>query len=505
MARPGFVLEVDAQTPPLMCLSGADVRMQRFRPGTSVVYAPDAEPSADPVPCIDASLRSPVDGDPLEDRLQPGTRLTIVVSADHSLTPGMRFDVRRALVERVLETAARVGVDDVAIVIAGGLHRRWSASEISAALGDRVAASFLPDGLITAHDVEATDLPHIGDVDGHPVLLNERVATSDLVVEVGVRTSPATQRSLATSVTGVDTIAAVSGLQPRPELADAVNDLIESAVPVLSVLAVLGQPYFAPQLGFLNRREWEWRPGDHLGWMATRQLLAALPRRGARAVFTAPLADYPVLDVVAGSPAQTHREAGEVWRAGNGVGPLAPADVVIASAWGPDMSAGDPVGDPVAAAHHVLEERVGNSGGAPLVRPGGIVIGFHPLTPSTHSRTRGGTGDFFTTVLPVTRDVDEIHAHHEPRVRRDHWYLEQYRSGQADHPLRALHSWYRAEQARSGLGDVIWVGGDRRVAELLGHRAATTLADALEIARASVGDDPAVTFLRAPGRVVGFA
>ena len=44
MPRPGFVLEVDERTPPLLVNEGEGFRMQSFPLGTSVVYPPDALP-----------------------------------------------------------------------------------------------------------------------------------------------------------------------------------------------------------------------------------------------------------------------------------------------------------------------------------------------------------------------------------------------------------------------------------------------------------------------------
>ena len=42
MPRPGFVLEVDERTPPLLVHEGEGFRMQKFPLGTRVVYPPDA-------------------------------------------------------------------------------------------------------------------------------------------------------------------------------------------------------------------------------------------------------------------------------------------------------------------------------------------------------------------------------------------------------------------------------------------------------------------------------
>ena len=41
MPRPGFVLEVDERTPPLLVHEGEGFRMQKFPLGTRVVYPPD--------------------------------------------------------------------------------------------------------------------------------------------------------------------------------------------------------------------------------------------------------------------------------------------------------------------------------------------------------------------------------------------------------------------------------------------------------------------------------
>ncbi|MGO1385958.1 MAG: lactate racemase domain-containing protein [Arachnia sp.] len=219
MPRPGFVLEVDDKTPPLLTMAGASLRLQKLGLGTHVAYPADASPSTDPVGLVDAALLNPVGGEGLADRLGPDTRLTIVVTDNGSPQPRMRFDVRRTMVERVLQLAARCKVDDVAVVIATGLSRRWSASDISAILGDRVATSFLSEGLITSHDVTSDDLTPVGEVDGHEVRLNARVAASDLVVSVGIRDDHSVVDPLVLGLTDIGTISRVSGLGATKRIA----------------------------------------------------------------------------------------------------------------------------------------------------------------------------------------------------------------------------------------------------------------------------------------------
>jgi hypothetical protein len=62
--------------------------------------------------------------------------------------------------------------------------------------------------------------------------------------------------------------------------------------------------------------------------------------------------------------------------------------------------------------------------------------------------------------------------------------------------------WYWAAHAMDHVGDVIWVGADRRAVQRLGFRAASSLADALEIASDTVGGSPSITFLRNPPQLI---
>ncbi len=48
------------------------------------------------------------------------------------------------------------------------------------------------------------------------------------------------------------------------------------------------------------------------------------------------------------------------------------------------------------------------------------------------------------------------------------------------------------------LGDVIFVGADRRAVRRMGFRTASTFADALEMAGESVGRSPRISYLHTP-------
>ena len=155
MPRPGFVLEVDERTPPILVHEGEGFRLQKFPLGTRVIYPPDSLPGIkDLTGAIRHALLNPSNSEPLPELMKPGMRLTIAVDDISIPLPPMQTpDIRGRVIEQVLEVAARRGVDDVKVVVANSLHRRMTASEIKRAVGERVFRSFWPHDL-TNHDAE---------------------------------------------------------------------------------------------------------------------------------------------------------------------------------------------------------------------------------------------------------------------------------------------------------------------------------------------------------------
>ena len=49
MSRPGFVLEVDDRTPPLVVHEGEGFRLENFPLGTRAIYPPESLPAIDDV------------------------------------------------------------------------------------------------------------------------------------------------------------------------------------------------------------------------------------------------------------------------------------------------------------------------------------------------------------------------------------------------------------------------------------------------------------------------
>jgi hypothetical protein len=507
MVRPGFVLDVDDRTPPVLVASGDTNRLERLPVGSRVVYPADSLPSVHAGEAIAAALDHPTGSDPLSARLRPGMRLTITFDDNTVPVPGMTApDLRASVIEAVLTRAAAAGVDDVALIAAIGLNRRQTPAELRTLVGERVFRSFHADGLLTNHDAEdPEELVELGSVGELTVALNRRVVTSDLVVHVHLVTTPTGGGATAVlnGLGGASTLAGLGAQGVDAGTSAEAAALVAAKLPLFSVEAVLDADVFPEPLSFLAKREWEWSVKDQARWFGLRRGTAAVTsatlRRRILGRLTAPW--HPV-GVFGGDPVATGVAGAELALTQQRVEVSGQADVGIVGVPGRTPFSVDCPTNPVLAAWTGLASSFGAHTGTPLVREGGALIVFHPLGSEFSPLFHPSYVDFFAEVLSVTTDPAQISAEFEKKFATDPWYAHLYRTSHAFHGLHPVHRWYEIARATRGVGDVVWVGADRANAERLGFRAASTLADALEIVSSSVGRSPQITYLHTPPQVV---
>ena len=303
MPRPGFVLEVDERTPPLLVHEGEGYRMQKFPLGTRVIYPPDSLPGVDDLNAqIQHALRNPIgDSEPLPELLHAGMKLTIAVDdISIPLPPMVTPDVRQRILEQVIELAARAGVDDLEIVVATALHRRMTSAEIRRMVGERVYRSFWPKALYNLDAEDTANMIVVGQTDhGETVQIQKRAAESDLIVYVNINlvAMDGGHKSVAVGLAGYESLKhhhnvntmlhSKSYMDPR-EGHSAINDSVnrmgrllhDNGVKIFQIETTMNAETFPSQLGFLNKREWEWSAKDQ-GLMAGAEE-GQRPRAAAR-------------------------------------------------------------------------------------------------------------------------------------------------------------------------------------------------------------------------------
>ena len=504
--RPGFVLDVDRSTPPILFHHGEGFRLERLPADRSRVIYP-AEPLAgldDPEGAIRRALLEPIDSEPLAALLFAGMKLTIAFDdISLPLPPMRRPDIRQRIIEAVLDLAAEAGVDDVHLIAALALHRRMTEDELRHAVGDRVYDAFAPHGLLYNHDAEDPDgmvllgtTPH-----GEEVQMNRRAAESDLLVYVNINlvAMDGGHKSTATGLSGyqglrhhhnVDTMQRSRSFmdQHASELHSSnwrMGEVVRSAgVKIFQIETTVNNNTFGREgpLSMLQKREWEWTGRDRAQFVAMQTGLRPLSSRARRAIFNSWKAPYELTSVQAGEIEAVHRVTTENVYAQHLVPVEGQTDVLTMGLPYICPYNVNSVMNPILVMCLGLGYFFNLYRGRPLVREGGVLIMSHPTPWAFHPVHHPSYIDFFEQVLADTTDPIEIESRYEKRFAEDEWYRHLYRTSYAYHGVHPFYMWYWGSHALQHLGQVIVVGGDVRAVRRLGFRPASTLQDALEMA-----------------------
>ncbi|HVH53643.1 MAG TPA: lactate racemase domain-containing protein [Actinomycetota bacterium] len=520
MGRPGFVLEVDERTPPLLVHEGEGFRLQKFPLGSRVIYPPDALPGIKDVRgAIRRALAEPHDSEPLEELLKPGMRLTIAFDdISIPLPPMQEPDVRQLILEEVIELAARKGVEDLKLVVANSLHRRMTGDEIKHAVGERVFRSFYPRDL-TNHDAEDhANLTYVGTTDkGEDVEINKRAAESDLIVYVNInlvamdgghKSVPvglASYRGVRPHHNVSTMLHSKSYMDPRPGHS-AIHDscarmgqlLKDNGVRVFTIETTLNNEVFPEPFGFMNKREWEWSLKEQATYLASKKANEMAPPKLRHQVWMRVLAPYGVTGINAGDTEAAHERTLARLHQQQLTKVHGQSDVMVVGLPFIGPYNVNSIMNPILVHCLGLGYLFNMYRNKPVVRPGGAMIMFHPVPWEFHQVHHPSYVDFFEEVLSQTTDPSTIESKYEQQYATDPWYTHLYRTSHAYHGVHPFYMWYWGAHALDYLGDVIVVGGNPKTCDRLGYRAATSFRDALEMAGDTVGRSPSITYLHVP-------
>ena len=523
MPRPGFVLDVDRSTPPVLFHHGEQFKLEKLPPARSRIIYP-GEP-LEPLEDIDGAIHDALlnphgDSEPLPALLRPGMKLTIAFDdISLPLPPMKRPDIRQRVIEQVLDFAAAAGVDDVHLIAALALHRRMTEDELRHAVGDRVYDAFAPHGLLYNHDAEDPDnLAFLGTTEkGEEVEINKRAAESDLLVYVNINivSMDGGWKSTATGLSSYKSLRHhhnVKTMQHSKSFMDRHASelhssnwrmgkvLKDSGVKVFQIETTINNNVFGTDgpMSVLQKREWEWTARDRVTFMGMKAGLDRLSPRSRRSIFQSWQAPHQMTSVQAGEVEAVH----EVTTANVFKQHLVPVEGQTDI-----LTMGLPyicpynvnsIMNPILVMCLGLGYFFNLYRGKPPVREGGVLIMSHPTPWEFHPVHHPSYIDFFEQVLAETTDPLEIEAKYEKSFAEDEWYRHLYRTSYAYHGVHPFYMWYWGSHAMQHLGQVIIVGGDVRAVRRLGFKPASTFQDALEMASDTVGRDGTITHLHNP-------
>lgn len=500
MPRPGFVLDVDNNTPPVLFWRNSQLTTEKLPNGSRVVYPPEPlVPIVDLRANVRQAIAKPIDGEPLPALLKKGMVLTVAFddlsATDRALSSP---DPRAIALEEMLTAAAEAGIDDVQVLCARGLGRRMTKSELAAMLGERITDSFVVTPLLQQHDADnEANLSAIRDKKADSAIrINKRVAESDLLVYVTVDPSDASPyRNIASRITDTATTRHITSLSDNAAI-DKIGAAIEKQTPIFQVALTLNNAQFGGATSFLQSRASEWKGTDKVAFSLLKGALDAAPNAIRARLLRIPPSRQSVTSVVAGSVTATHNAGCALLNQQYGTEELTPTDIAVIGAPPASPYAINSILNPLLAAHSALTTAVPYDGAPSFVRQGGALVIHHGLTRTFDPLQQASFIDFFDDVLPVN---GEDLVKREDSFGDDAWYGHLYRTSYAHHGALPFRLWAECARARDHLSGIVVVGGDTAAAHRLGFRRASTFADALEMARdITETPKPSITHLPYP-------
>ncbi|MFB6352343.1 MAG: lactate racemase domain-containing protein [Bradymonadaceae bacterium] len=526
MSRPSttspHVRILDEDSPPRALHYGEDFLLEPFPAGTRAIYP---KPPMEGVPNRGAAIRYALnnpegDSPPLYARLEPGMKVTIAIDdISVPLPPMKRPDVRQSILEILVETLEKHGVEDFEMPIALALHRPMTDDEIERMVGPELFDRFYPEQLYNM-DAEAPDeMVVLGETSqGEEVQILRRAAESDLLIYVNVNFVPMNggYKSIGTGLSGYqgirhhhnpDTILESDSYMDPDESAlydsnRRMGELIKEHVDVFHVETSLNNKMYDDQLSFLARPEEEWSSTDWMKFKSMRWSLDKMPRKAKRKIFHSMPADYSVTGVHAGDTQAAHEKTLQKGWQQHCVEVDGQSDVVVYGIPFESPYNVNSIMNPLLVRVMALGYYFNSYRNKPLIREDGTLIVTHPCYDEFDADYHPSYIEFFNRCLPQTRDSAELAHRWEEEFANNPNYVEMYRRGNAYHGVHPFYMWYWAENGADHVGQVIVVGPENdHVPERLGWQSADTMQEALRMAR-DIHGDPDISLLQHPPHVM---
>jgi hypothetical protein len=481
--------------------------------GSRLIYPPPPDsPIEDVNTAIAHALEHPTGCDPLAAQLQPGMKVTIAFDDISLPVPLMtRPDLRELIITQVLDKLATAGVSDIHLIGAIAFHRKMMPQELKRLLGNKIFKAFYPDRLYN-HDAEDPENNvYLGTTEqGEVVELNRRVAESDLVIYVNINiiSSGGGSKSFATGLTTYRTLKyhhnfhtlmhSRSYMDP-PNSAlhhscDRMGKIIEEQINIFKIETTVNNNSLPRKLPFLRKPIWDYTGLDKLSLKINKLTTDILPTQLKRPVFNHLYAPYQLTGIEAGKSHLIHRKTLKKVYHQQVVPVDGQADILVVGIPHSGPYNVHSIMNPILVMCQTLGYAFNFYRGKPVVRKGGVIIALHPLYEDFHAIHHPSYIEFYERVLWDTIDPKTIETKYEAEFAQNPKYIDLYRNHYAFHGVHPFYMWYWSCHGMSHVSKVIFVRPrSKRVATRLGCETAKSLAEAIEKAKAVVGDNPKIT------------
>lgn len=412
------------------------------------------EPAAGQQAAVREAVANPLGVPRVREQVTPASNVLIAFDDPTVASYG---PVRRLAIEAVLDELAEAGVPDeqVTLVCANALHRKFTHAELATVIGDELVQRFGPR--LMCHDAEDEDnLVRLGTTaSGYDVDIHRLVVESDLTVYVNAQCHMGFSGGWKSVAVGLSTWRSIRWTHTPDGMS-------------MSVRSNRMHEVFNEQGAFL-----ESTLGKRIFKIET---VLANPTTIGR--------------VWAGGVDETRAAALEVLQQRHPPrrGQAEPADVVIYGIpnWSPYAAFAGM--NPILT---LISSGLGYLGGyiEALGKPGCSVIVTTPCPEEWDREHHPAYAEVWDRVLPETRDPYEITERFGEEFATHPGYIDQYRNGVAFHPVHAILATHPLKRLKHA-GRVFVAGADDpKVPERVGFTSTSTVEDAIAEAERVHGSD----------------
>jgi hypothetical protein len=436
---------------------------------TTLVGGGDGRQRVAPAPDQEATVRdalaNPIGLPPVGQMVGPGAR--VLIAFDDPTAPSFG-PVRRLAIEAILGELRAAGVpeENVSLVCANALHRRWTREELARILGEGLVQRF--GDRLQCHDAEhAQNIVDLGSTpSGYEVDLHRLAVESDLTVYVNAACHLGFNGGWKSIAVGLSTWRSIRHTHTPDGMSMSVRDNRMHSVFAeqgYHIESTLGRRIFKFETILANPATIGrcWAGGVDETRAAALELISSLnpPRR---------------------------EQAQE------------PADIVVYGVpnWSPyaTFATMNPILTLVSSA-------LGYLGGylEALGKPGCSVIIATPCPEQWDMEHHPSYKEVWERVLPATKDPYEITARFGEEFATHTGYIEQYSHGYAFHPVHGILATHPLKRLRHAARVYVAGAEDPAVPKHLGFISTATVEDAIREAESIHGPDSTIACVRNPG------
>jgi hypothetical protein len=493
--------------------SGDDLFIYDFPEKTRIIYPPETVAGLiDERAAVIRALDRPLGAPPLISQVDMTSRVTIAFDDPCLPVPHMVCDPRETVITAVIEKLFAAGVkkENIRLVCAGGLHRKWTIKELSVILGKKITSEFRDQ--ITCHDAEDPEgIVSLGTTaEGEDVEINRAAVDCDLLIYANLNYITMNGGWKSTAV-GLSTYKSVRhhhrpGALKIGSLNDPEGSGMHAAINRMG--EVLGRHINLFQIEtVINNGIWPAALNKHLtpiGMTKKRTptgiVKASIPisaRLGPgvkSAVRNRLRAAYRMIGVNAGKVDEVHKKTLELLFPQQNTLVRGQSDIVVYGV--PNFCPYSALSsiNPMLVVTMAMGYYFNSHRNKPLVKSNGVVIINNPLSEQFNAVHHPSYIDFYREHLPEHANPETIPEKLEEAFAYDQNYIDLYRSRLAYHGSHAVLAWYWASKGLTHVKQVIAAGADPKVAEKLGLVPAKDLTTAIAMAEEVMGKDASLSY-----------